>query len=54
MIYKVTIGFAGLYGCEEEYKVDADTREEAEELALEMARDDLGVTSVESEDDEDE
>lgn len=54
--YYVTVNFAGFYGVEEEYEVEAETREEAEEEALEIARNDLGVISVREygEDDEEE
>lgn len=51
--FKVTIGFAGLIGCEEQYEVDAETRKEAIEEALEMARNDLNVVEVEEDDWED-
>jgi len=47
MIYRVEIGFGGYLGVSEEYEVDADSREEAEELALQMAMDDLTVENLE-------
>lgn len=45
--YKVTINFNGFIGCEETYEVDADSREEAEELAKQEALWDLDATEVE-------
>ena len=45
--YRVTINFNGLIACDEEFVVYADSREEAEELALEEARDCLSVVDVE-------
>ena len=50
--YKITINFAGFYGCDEEYTVYAESREEAEEEALQCAIDDLSIMECE-EDDED-
>ena len=50
--YTVTINFGGYIGCEETYEVFADSREEAEELALEEARSDLAVTEIEEGEDE--
>ena len=47
--WRITINFGGYIGVEEEYEVDAETREEAEEEAFEMARDDLSIVSVEEE-----
>ena len=48
MTYKVIINFGGFIGCDREYEVEADSREEAEELALEEARnEDLTVEEVE-------
>ena len=41
--WKVTVNFAGYYSCDETYEVEAETLDEAEELALEEARDDLCV-----------
>lgn len=46
--YEVTIGFAGFYGIEQTYTVNADSEEEAEELAIEEAKGDLGIENVES------
>lgn len=43
--YEVTVNF-GFIGADETYTVDADTKEEAEELALQEAYDDLTVTSI--------
>lgn len=45
--YDVTISFAGFIGCEQTYTVDASSREEAEELALEEATSDLQISGVE-------
>ena len=45
--YDVTISFAGFIGCEETYTVDASSREEAEELALQEAMSDLEISDVE-------
>lgn len=47
----VTINFGGFIGCDNEYTVDAETREEAIEEALEMARDDIEVVDVEEDED---
>lgn len=44
--YEVTINFGGFVGCEKTYSVMADSQEEAEELALQEAMDDLEVTDV--------
>lgn len=49
--WTVTINFCGFIGCEEEYTVEAETREEAIEEAMEMARNDLEVVDVTEEDD---
>ena len=46
MTWKVTINFGGFIGAENEYEVEADTRDEAEELALEMAREDICVVKA--------
>lgn len=54
MEYRVVINFGGYIGCDNEYFVDAETRDEAIEEALEMARDDLSVEEVEDVDDDDE
>ena len=51
MLYRVTVNFAGFIGCSETYEVDADSREEAEELALEEARVDLSVEDIEEDED---
>lgn len=52
MLYRVFVNFNGFIGCDEEYEIEADSREEAEELALEEARDSLSVTEIEESDDE--
>ena len=44
--YKVSIGFAGFIGAEQEYEVDATSEDEAREEALQMAYDDLSIESV--------
>ena len=49
--WKVTINFGGFIGCDNEYTVDAETRKEAIEEALEMARDDIEVVDVEEDED---
>lgn len=49
--WTVTINFGGFIGCDNEYTVDAETREEAIEEALEMARDDIEVVDVEEDED---
>ena len=54
MKYKVTINFGGYIGCENEYVVDAESKEDAIEEALEMAFDDLSVEEVEEVDYDDE
>lgn len=48
--YLVLINFATFIGVEMEYEEWADSREEAEELALRDAADDLSVTLVTDED----
>lgn len=48
--YTVTVNFAGFIGCDQEYTVYADSREEAEELALQEATDDLSVEVIDEED----
>lgn len=50
--YRVVINFCGYYGCEEEYYVDANSPEEAEELAVQEAMDDLCVIECEEEEEE--
>lgn len=52
--WKVTVNFNGYFGCDEEYEVYAESEDEAEEYALEQARDDLGIVEIRCEDDEDE
>lgn len=56
--WSVYVNFAGYIGADEEYIVEADTPQEAEELALEEARDDLDIVDepelLESDYDEDE
>ena len=47
--YTVVIGFGGYIGAENEYNIQADSKEEAVEDALEEARDDLEVISVDGE-----
>ena len=47
MVYRVTVNFAGFVECNETYTVDADSREEAEELAREMALDDISIDDIE-------
>ena len=51
-MYTVTISFGGFIGCDSTYEVEANSREEAEEIALDEARWDLSVESVEEEEDE--
>ena len=51
--YTVSVNFAGYMGCDEEYKVDASSEEEAMELAMNSAVDDLSVVVVCVEDEED-
>lgn len=53
MTYRVTINFGGYIGCEETYEIEADSREEAEELARQEALDDLEITDVEEDEDYD-
>ena len=48
--YTVSVNFAGYMGCDEEYKVDASSEEEAMELAMNLAVDDLSVEVVGVED----
>jgi hypothetical protein len=47
MVYRVTVNFAGFVECDKTYTVDADSREEAEELAREMALDDISIDDIE-------
>ena len=49
MTYRVTVNFNGYIGCDEEYVVEADSKEEAEEFALNEAMFDLYVDSIEEE-----
>lgn len=49
--YHVTIGFGGFIGCTKEYVITASCREDAEEMALLQAQDDLNVEDVDSDDD---
>ena len=51
--YTVSVNFGGYIGCDEEYKVDASSEEEAMELAMNLAVDDLSVEVVGVEDEED-
>lgn len=46
MTWKVTINFGGFFGAENDYYVEADTRDEAEELALEEAHEDICVVKA--------
>ena len=50
MIYKVRVNFCGFVGCDEVYEVEADSEDEAIELARQNAEDDL---SYEIDDEED-
>ena len=50
MTYRVEIGFGGYIGVSNVYEVEADSREEAEELALQDAMDDLEIMAVEEDD----
>ena len=50
--YTVSVNFGGYIGCDEEYKVDASSEEEAMELAMNLAVDDLSVEVVGVEDEE--
>lgn len=55
MMYEVEINFNGFRGCSEVYTVDADSEEDAQEVALEEAAYDLEVDDVrEADEDEDE
>lgn len=49
--YEITVNFAGYIGADETYSVVATSREEAEELALEQAADDLSVEDLNQIDD---
>ena len=51
--YTVSVNFAGFIGCDEEYTVYADSKEEAEELASEQAMADLSAEVVDEIDEED-
>ena len=52
--YTVTVNFAGFIGCDEEYTVYAESREEAEAEALEQAIADLSIDIIDESEDEDE
>ena len=47
--YTVSVNFGGYIGCDEEYTVDANSEEEAIDLAMDKAMEDLSfeVVSVE-------
>lgn len=47
--YSVSVGFAGFIGVENEYTVYADSEEDAEIQAIEQAKDDLSIVSVDGE-----
>ena len=49
--YEVEIGFCGFIGCTNTYTVDADNEEEARELAIEMAVEDLTLEEVREQED---
>lgn len=51
--YTVSVNFGGYIGCDKEYTVDADSEEEAMDLAMNEAMDDLNFEIVCDEDDED-
>ena len=51
--YRITLNFGGYIGCEETYEIEADSREEAEELARQEALDDLEMVDVEEDEDYD-
>ena len=51
MMYRITLNFCGYYGCDETYEVEADSRDEAEEMAKQEALWDLEVTDVEIDED---
>ncbi len=44
--YKVSVNFAGYIGADNEYYVYADSEEEAELAAIEEAKDDLEIISI--------
>lgn len=46
MIYAVDVNFSGFRGCSMTYEVEADNEEEARNIALDMAVDDLEVDDV--------
>ena len=52
MLYRVEIGFGGYIGCSNVYEVFADSVEEAKELALEEASDDLKIEAIEEGEDD--
>ena len=51
--YEIEIGFCGYIGATQTYVVEADSIEEAKELALQEAMDDLAVEDVTECDEED-
>lgn len=48
--WTVTINFGGFIGCDNDYTVEAETREEAIDEAMEMAMEDIEVIDVTEED----
>lgn len=50
--YRVTVNF-GFVGCDEEYIVDATNKEVAMDNALDWAKDELRIVSIEEDDDYD-
>lgn len=47
MLYRVEISFCGYIGATREYEVEADSLDEAKEMAMEAAIDDLEVDNAE-------
>ena len=45
--YEVEIGFCGFVGVSNTYEVEAESREDAEVIAIEMAVEDLTIEHVE-------
>lgn len=43
ILFKVSVNFGGYVGAEETYEVYADNAEEAEEIAIQEAKDDLSI-----------
>ena len=52
MMFRALVNFAGYLGCDEEYEIEADSRDEAEMMAMQMACDDMIIDIEEMADEE--